>query len=141
MIGARARRWQGGTCGNPRAEGLLLIDQTSIDTNISVATASIGFASLSSQEGGIGIALSPNGATTSDTYVRQRTDNAIVEIKDTGAQDMLADLQSFDSGGFTINKTASADATVIHFLALKGGKYRVGYFDKRRTLQCRSIKP
>jgi hypothetical protein len=68
--------------------------------------------------------------TTSDTYARQRTDNSIVELTLTGAEDMLADLNSFLADGFRINKTASIDATVIHYLALQGAKYRVGSFNK-----------
>jgi hypothetical protein len=107
------------------------MDTTTMDsTLLDTAKASIGFASSPTEEAGIGVALSPTGIAISDTFVRQRTDNAIVELTDAGAEDTLADLQSFDSDGFTINKSSSSDATVFHYLALKGGGYKVGSFNK-----------
>jgi hypothetical protein len=112
----------------------LSIDHTTMDTVLTAAAqASIGFASSPTNQGGIGVALTQRDVTISDTYVRQRTSHAIVELTPAGAEDMLAGLQSFDADGFTINKASSADATVIHYLALKGGQYKVGNFSKSTT--------
>jgi peptidase C25-like protein len=99
---------------------------------------SLGFASSPSAQGGIGMAATPNGAPPA-SFVRQRTDNAIVELTGTGAQDKLAAVQSFDLNGFTLNKTASVSATVIHYLALKGGAYKVGSFNKAAAVGAQPV--
>jgi len=109
----------------------LSMDQAAMDTtNTSVAQTSWGLASGPTAQGGIGLNFIPTGAVPPPGGQNsQRTDNAIVELTSTGAAyTKLAALQSFDSGGFTINKTISLDSTPIHFLALRGGRYKVGSF-------------
>ena len=106
-------------------------DHATLDTTDStVAQVSVGFASGSAAQAGIGTKLNTSGGTPTATFVRQRTDNAIVELTNTGVEAKLMALQSFEPDGFTLNKTSCVDATVIHYLALKGGNYKVGSFNK-----------
>jgi len=109
----------------------LSTDQAAMDTtNTSVAQTSWGFASGPIAQGGIGLNFIPTGAVPPPGgQNHQRTDNAIVELTSTGAgYTKLAALQSFDPDGFTINKAVSVDSTPVHFLALRGGRYKVGSF-------------
>src|SRR5574341_1114652 len=107
----------------------LSIDSTTMDSNLAIGKANIGFAKSSTARGAVGVLLE-DAQGTSDTYVRQRNDRAITELADTnGGEDMLSDFTSFDTDGFTINNSA-ADATTVHYLALKGGRYMVGSFGK-----------
>jgi hypothetical protein len=107
------------------------IDDSPMDqTDTAKASLSLGFASSASAEGSIAVSLTPTDNAISDSQVRQRTDSALNEVGPNGADDLLADVTSFDSDGFTINKSTNADTTVVHFLALKGGQYKVGSFNK-----------
>jgi hypothetical protein len=118
----------GGVGFKPDFLMFLSIDEVSYDTSPAIGKSSIGFASSPTEEASIAVTLE-NGQGTSDSWVRQRTDSSLNELSNTGADDMLADITSFDTDGFTIYKS-SADQTDIHYLALKGGKYKVGSFSK-----------
>jgi hypothetical protein len=104
------------------------IDSTTYDSGVSVGKAALGFASGPTARGTVSVTLE-DGQGTSDTWVRQRNDRFISELTDSGGDDMLADLTSFDADGFTINKS-TADATDIHYLALAGPQFNVGAFNK-----------
>ncbi|MFQ5970300.1 MAG: hypothetical protein ACE5J2_07400, partial [Nitrososphaerales archaeon] len=103
------------------------IDLTAAGSS-TVGKASIGFASSPADEASVTVTLEDGRATT-DTWVRQRTDSTFNELTNFGGNDMLADITSFDADGFTFNKSA-ADGTTMYYLALKGGGYRVGSFNK-----------
>jgi len=115
---------------------LMFISTDSDDeVNDSPAEYSIGFASAPTARGTLGVNFE-DGKTTSgsrDTYVWQRANRALVEFLDDGAgEDMKFELKSFDASGFTIDKDTppTPDATWVHYLALKGGTYKVGSFSK-----------
>jgi hypothetical protein len=107
----------------------LSMDDASLDSNDSIGKASLGFASAPTARGTLSVTLR-DGQSTTDTCVRQRVDRFLSELRSDCGDDMLADLVSFDADGFTINKTNADDATLVHYLALKGGKYGVGAFNK-----------
>jgi hypothetical protein len=70
-------------------------------------------------------------ATDGDTQSRQRTDRAIMSMKETDctAADFLAGYVSMNPDGFTLNfYNVPVSDTPIFYLALKGGKYKVGSF-------------
>ena len=110
----------------------------SADQGLTTATrgkASIGFAAGAegADEASVAVSLEDAQSVPSqDTWIRQRTDRSTNELSDSGAEDHLATVDSFDANGFTINKSA-ADATTFFYLALKGGKYKVGSFNKCAT--------
>lgn len=104
---------------------------------------SVGFASSSSYQAGLSL-HSRDAQATSDTCSVQRTDNSIVLAGPAGTAcptiDALASLKSFDSNGFTITRNDAPSATVkVHYLALKGGYYKVGYFNSPTVSGSQSI--
>lgn len=111
-----------------------------IDTN---ALFSVGFASSASNQAGLGL-YSRDAQGTSDTCSVQRTDNSVVLAGPAGTAcntiDALASLKSFDTSGFTLTKNDLPSSDVkVHYLALKGGRYKVGYFNSRTSTGSQSI--
>ena len=71
-----------------------------------------------------------------DTQSRQRTDSAIMSMKETSCTtaDSLASYVSMKTDGFTLNfSNPPAADTLIFYLAFKGGKYKVGKFYQPNT--------
>ena len=100
------------------------------DTTTTLVRNGMGFASSASSRAALAIA-GDDGKDTSDTYSMQRTDNAIAVLEEDGSSvNTLADLTSFDADGFTVNKSANITTHNVHYLALKGGQYKVGNFNK-----------
>jgi hypothetical protein len=77
----------------------LSIDNTSMNANLTTAKASIGFASSATAEASVATVMA-DASAKSNTQVRQRTDNCLNEITPNSGNNLLADLTSFDSGGF-----------------------------------------
>ncbi len=105
-----------------------------VNTNVAHAAMNIGYAAGSSEEGAITI-NSESTRTTSDTWGQQRTDATVLLLTPTtGAQDAIADFTSFDTNGFTLNKSdAPAANTDIFYLAVQGGQYDVGALTQPST--------
>jgi hypothetical protein len=92
------------------------------------AEANIGFASSGTEEGGIGVSFAYGSGLPAK--VRQRTDNSIVSLKFNGDEASLGHFNSFLSNGFRINYSA-AYLVDCSYLAIKGGAYKVGSFNKK----------
>lgn len=92
---------------------------------------SYGFAKSPTQRGAIAV-TSEDGRAAMDTWNYQRADRSIVMINDrTGVIDAEANFVSMNTDGFTINWIdAPSDSDRIYYLALKGGSYEVGNFNK-----------
>jgi hypothetical protein len=97
-----------------------------VDT--SSAEANIGFASSSTEEGGIGVSFAYGSGLPAK--VRQRTDNSIVSLRFNGTEASLGHFAGFLPDGFTIEYTASFLVDCI-YLAIEGGAYKVGSFNKK----------
>jgi hypothetical protein len=94
----------------------------------SSAEANIGFASSSTEEGGIGVSFAYGSGLPAK--VRQRTDNSIVSLKFDGTEASLGHFNSFLSNGFRIDYSATY-LVYSSYLAIKGGAYKVGSFNKK----------
>jgi hypothetical protein len=92
------------------------------------AEANIGFATSSTEEGGIGVSFAYGSGLPAK--VRQRTDNSIVSLKFDGTEASLGHLNTFLSNGFRIDYTATYLVS-CSYLAIKGGAYKVGSFNKK----------
>lgn len=93
----------------------------------------LGFTSGTTTQAGLSL-YSRDGLNSSDTCSTQRNDNAVVIAGPAGTAcntvDALASLTSFDSDGFTLNKSdAPSSAVKVHYLALKGAQFKVGVFN------------
>ncbi len=103
----------------------------------------VGFASSPSSRGTTAINFEDNEnlGSNRDTRVWQRNDRVLMEFSDSGGADMVIDIKSFDSNGFTIKKYTppTPDATMVHYLALKGGAYKIGSFTKPSTTGIQSV--
>lgn len=99
---------------------------------------SLGLASKVAQ-GGIG-SLVTDGALLSDTCATQR-DSALVLVSNScNTLDALASVSSFDSSGFTINKSDTpAQNTLVYYLAIKGGSHAVIPFNSAATTGNQNI--
>lgn len=90
----------------------------------------LGFAESSTERGAV--AVYSRDGSDSNKFRYQRTDRVILQYSEpSGTIDAEADFVSMDAGGFTINwidPPSSAD--FVYYLALKGGLYDVGKFDK-----------
>lgn len=108
---------------------------------ISVAHAhlNVGFAKNANAEAAVSI-FSQDAALTALTFRQQRTDASVLLLSNTGTQDAVADFTSMDATGFTVNISDDpAGATEIYYLALQGGQYDVGSFDKKTTTGEQSV--
>jgi Peptidase family C25/Propeptide_C25 len=116
----------------------LTIDSASA-TPVNDGKVSLGYAGRSSAygitQGGV-TAATLKGSGNVITSAAQRTDAAIVE-KDTVVTTMTFQgaVTSFDADGFTISKAVNTAGTETpaHFLALRGGQYRVGAITRPTT--------
>lgn len=104
---------------------------TSETSTASNGYMSLGFATSHTKRSSIAV-TSEDGRATMDTWALQRTDRAIVGLNPgTGAITAQADLNSIVTDGFILNwKQALSSADRIYYLALKGGQYDVGNFNK-----------
>ncbi len=94
----------------------------------------LGFASSPTEEAFVGT-RSEDGegcfGQPADSYVWQMTDHVMALMRNNGAADNTAELASFDPTGFTLNKDLNTTSGIkVYYLALQGGSYKVGIFDK-----------
>ncbi len=100
-----------------------------VDTNTAGSEMNVGFADGTNQ-GGSAICGRDARTTTTHAGSLQRTDNALVSLNPGActAIDNLVAVQSFDADGFTLNKTTATTAVVWNYIAIKGGRHKVGAF-------------
>jgi len=92
--------------------------------------ANLGFAASPSSRASMGVLLE-DATLIRNTWVYARSDRAFVELNNSGGEETRIELASFDPDGFTLNKEVNtASGQYIHYLALRGGRYRVGNFLK-----------
>lgn len=122
-----------------RPDFLMFIGNSTSTTAINpFGTFNIGIAASSTQgsieQAGLGL-FATDVLTASDTCSRQSTTSSIVIAGPAGGTcpitDAFGSVTSFDTGGFTINKSdAPSVARNLFYLALKGGDHQVGSFTK-----------
>jgi hypothetical protein len=96
------------------------------DTSTTFMPFTLGAAVSSSAERAIGIS-SRDGVGTGATAARFIDDGCIGYIGVTAAlTENTADFTTMDTGGFTVNVSASSGSRPTRFLALRGGSYAVG---------------
>lgn len=105
-----------------------------VDSNRDNAEIGVGFAQSSTAQGAMVFAAKNNDANNDAKRWRQRTDNAILLLNpanDPPTEDAVASFVSMDSDGFTVNKSNAPPANrPIFYLALKGGRHKVGSFNQ-----------
>lgn len=111
----------------------LSVDSNTVGSKVTPdGRVSTGFAGKSKAYGitqGGNTAASKAGGSSIITSSAQLATAAILEKgpdSNEGSVDFVAAVTSFDADGFTLNKVHNHDQTVVHYLALKGGQYRVG---------------
>lgn len=76
----------------------------------------------------------------SDSVRHQRTDRCALGLNLTGSGIFYAyEFTSMDSDGFSVNCITATTGVRIHYLALKGGSYRVGSFNQNTSNGNQSI--
>jgi hypothetical protein len=108
---------------------MLSVQDPTATTNPTSGTANIGMATGSSNQGAISIA-EEDARNPTDTWRYQRTDKCIVMLSPSaGSIQGEAEFTQFTSTGFDINWTdAMPNATIVYFLAIKGGNPIIGNF-------------
>ncbi len=112
---------------------LLSAHQTALDATLENGQLGLGFASSPTERATVAVQLEELTflPPPRNTWVRQRTDRVLVEMGDDGAPTTEFDFVSFDPDGFTVNRIVNVnDGRPVHYLALQGGKYKVGSFNK-----------
>ena len=112
-------------------DSLMLMSINSSMASNTQGKVNLGFASSPTQEASIGVQLDDACFLCRSTHVYQRLDRLFVELSNTGTEETRLDLISFDADGFTFNREVNGNpGTPIFFLALRGGSYAVGDFDR-----------
>ncbi len=107
--------------------------------NTANAKMSVGYAASASKQSATTI-FARDAQSTTSTKSQQRTDSNILLLTDTGTQDAIASLTSFDTNGFTLNKSDGPAAnTTIYYLALQGGQYDVGSLTQPTATGSQSV--
>lgn len=102
------------------------------------STATFGFASGASNQGCVGTRIKDNVATSVSRGVLLSS-SCYKFLTDAGGQGEGA-LTTFDSDGFTINRTEAGVADYrVYFLALKGGAYKVLNFTGSTTATTQQV--
>ncbi len=113
---------------------LLGSHMTAPDSTIVESQLTLGFASGPTQRASVTVQLEDGAGIGRNTCVQQRADRVYLDLNDNGSpctEDTRFDLVSFDPDGFTVNRELNnASGQLVHYLALKGGQYRVGSFNK-----------
>ncbi len=108
--------------------------QTALDSTLEQGQLGLGFASSPTERATVAVQLEEWGPSTGpsrNTWVRQRADRVLVEMGDDGVPSTEFDFVSFDPLGFTVNRIVNINVDrPVHYLALQGGKYKVGRFNK-----------
>jgi hypothetical protein len=120
---------------------MFLSDDDSTGATLNHAKVSLGYAGRSNAYGitqGASTAVSQFGAANLLTSGAQLATAAILEKDEVVAASsptFTAAVTSFDANGFTINKTVNTAGTetAVHYLALRGGQYRVGAITRPTT--------
>jgi hypothetical protein len=129
----------GGLTFSPQFLMFLSIDSNTVGSRVTPdGKVSLGYAGLSSGYGitqGGATAVSRTGGANIVTSSMQRTDAALLEkATNVLGVELVASVTSFDANGFTIDKTVNSGAlTDVHYLALRGGQYRVGDISRPST--------
>jgi len=124
----------------------LSVDSNTVGTILSPhGQVSVGYAGRSKAYGitqGGSTAVSRAAAAPIMTTGAQLSTAAILE-KDVGAtsRTFVASVTSFDATGFTVDKTinTAGTETVVHYLALRGGQYRVNAFTRPAAAGPQSV--
>ena len=97
------------------------------------ANLSLGFGSGPNNQGVVNI-FSNNGSATSATCSRQRTDHIVSLVNSNCNSFVLAKLFSMYENGFSLTKVDSnATEQTVYYLAIKGGSWNVGSFNKKTS--------
>ncbi len=108
----------------------------SFDTNIARSSFGIGYAKSASEQGALTQAGSDNEGNNDDKRWQQRTNSCILILTTANppAQDAIVAFDTFNTNGFSINKTDPPSTTIpIFYLAIKGGTHKVGFFNQPNT--------
>lgn len=101
------------------------------NTNLARSQLGFGFAKSNTEQGAIVQAGSDNVRNNNDKRWQQRTDSCILLLTDVNppTQDAVVSLVSMNIDGFSINKLDPPAANnTIYYLAIKGGKHKIGSF-------------
>lgn len=107
-------------------------DDRSVGSRASDLELSVGFSSGSGEDGGLSVNEETDQAT-SDASTLQRNNNFLLSLDANGNIDIVASLTSFDTNGFTVNKSVANDVTRFHYLAVKGGEWHVNNFNAQSS--------
>jgi len=104
---------------------------TGLDFALTDAQVGLGFAAGPTERAAVSVSLEDNEGLARDTCSWQRADRVLLELSDFCAADTEFDFVSFDADGFTVNRILNNnDTRLVHYLALQGGEYKVGSFNK-----------